>query len=262
MTLFEQYLNQVRLELNEQEVDFNETVYEEIEGNNKQISERDDKGEPEEDSGEDIEQDSEEGDREEVKETPIDLPNKPDPEVKPIEVDRQDIIISWLKALNAKFKPDASFKITIEKNEEDKDEIFLSLKPFDSETQRYFYNLTRVEKLNEKIFNDIIELAEKQLLKKSAESGIVENTLNIRAIKGWKKKKNDKAIIEFKTSDNKKTLEVITEDKRGNFNLKKKIKKHAILYFNEDANVYQILEDNIDELNLKDKLLKYMDSLK
>ena len=259
-TLFEQYLNQVRMEdISTEKVEKKEYIEEEFE--EKDIE---DKEEEEEDKEE------EEGETDEVED--IDVADEDaDSEVKDdknkINIDREDIIISWLKKLNAQFKPYANFKIIIEKDAQGKDETFLSLKPQDAPTERYFYNLTQVKTLNEAVFKEIIELAEKQLSSKAATPTLEEKTNkkekeslnNIRAIKGWQKKKNTNAILEYKTKDNKKTLEIISQKKKGSFNPKKAIKKYGIVYFNEEIGAYQILEDNINEIEIKNKILNYME---
>lgn len=169
--------------------------------------------------------------------------------------EREKVILSWIMILNSKFKPYASFKIIIEKNGLEED-TFLALKPQDSPADRHFYHLSQAEKLNKEVFQDIVELAEKQL---SQEASVNED-FTMRAEKGWRKKKNAKAIIEFKTPDGEKTLEVINEFKRGSFNNKDKvIEENAIIYFNSKSNVYQIIEEGVKLSDLKDKLKFYMD---
>jgi hypothetical protein len=195
--------------------------------------------------------------KEEVRETPEET--QPEKEVRPENDDKkEDIIISWLKSFNAKFRPLATFKIIVEKNENGEEETFLGVKPKEEPMERYFYNLSNVKKLTKDVYEDIIKLADERIKSKVP----VSEDIKIRAKKGWKKKSKTKAITEYRTEDNKKILEVITEHQRGSFKGNVEILRYGIALFDEESFTYQILEDNIKTpIEVGDKLKEYMNSI-
>lgn len=174
---------------------------------------------------------------------------------------KEEIIFSWLRDLNAKFKPLASFKIIVEKNENGNEETFLGVKPKEEPMERYFYNLSNVEKFSKEVYKEIIKLADERIKSKIPISEDFKSA-KIKAKKGWKKKIKTDAILEYRTEDNKKILEVISESRRGSFKGNRDILKYGIAFFDEESFTYQILEDNIKtpvEVGLKIK--EYMDTV-
>ena len=152
-------------------------------------------------------------------EEPDDDLDEPDKDLK-LDI-RKTTILSWLKKLNAKFKPYAKFKLLSEEDENGKEDEYLSLFPAESKPDRHFFHLSMAEELTKETLKEIVGLANKQLSAKAS----VSEAVNIRAANGWTKVRNCKAFLEYEKKDGSFNVEVFQETdnyKVSIYNIKKK----------------------------------------
>ncbi len=127
--------------------------------------------------------------------------------------ERKEILLAWIKKLNAQFTPYAKFSLITEFKDEDQqeDDIYISLKPQYEEADRHFYHITDKDKLTKELFNGIVDLADKQLRRKaSVNEDYIPSELIMR---NWKKKKNNTVVAEY--VNNNKVIEIYSNKKNN-----------------------------------------------